>query len=62
MMRSKNPRIETAEGVANQGMTNTIGEEVHETLKGIKCGNAVKTEGIPVEAGKGMGKCGVQLL
>ena len=40
LINDDNTGIETEDGVANQGMTNTICEEVHEALGGTKCGKA----------------------
>ena len=62
-LNEENPRAVFGDGVPNEGLTQAINrEEVEVALKGMKHGNAMVPDGIPVEVWKSLGEEGVDML
>ena len=62
-MNEENPMTVCGDGVPNEGLTPAINrKEVEVALKGMKHGNAMGPDGIPVEVWKSLGEEGVDML
>ena len=63
LMNEENPRVETEDRAPNQGMTSPVSvAEAERALSGMKCGNAVGRDEIPVKVWKCLGQLGVVAL